>query len=196
MPRLAVVVLVSLMTACGGGSGTGTPAAPSPAPVPAPATPVLQTIAELLSINVDTGPIAVGQSVTVNGGPFANLRFRFGVPSGFETASGSLFLLDREYVGTTLALGPATAGVLASTSRIESGEWVFEPAVTIGGGAKYWFVTTANMRVYMTPDGVRDFYPGGDVYTGNDVLPFRQFRPSPAATIDASFQLRGRAASR
>lgn len=49
------------------------------------------------------------------------------------------------------------------------------------------------MRVYMTPDLGRDFYAGGEVYTGNDVLPFRQFRPSPAATIDASFQLRGSA---
>lgn len=85
--------------------------------------PVLQTIAEFLTINVDTGPIAVGQSVTVTGGAFADLRFRFGVPGGFETAVGALFLLDREHSGTTTGLGPTTAGVLASTSRIESGEW-------------------------------------------------------------------------
>lgn len=184
-------VFVSLTAACGGSSGTGTPAAPSPTPAPMPSAPVLQTIAQFLTFNVDTGPIAVGQSVTVTGGPFANLRFRFGVPSGFETATGSLFLLDREYLGTTTALGVATAGVLATTSRIESGEWVFEPGVTIRSGTKYWFVTTSNMRVYMTPDLGRDFYPGGEAYTGNEVLPFRQFGPTPAATIDASFQLRG-----
>lgn len=196
MRRLAVMVLfVSLTTACGSSSGTGTPASPSPTPALMPPAPVLQTIAEFLTINVDSGPIAVGQSVTVTGGPFANLRFRFGVPSGFETATGSLFLLDREYLGTTTALGAATAGVLASTSRIESGEWIFEPGVTVRGGAKYWFVTTSNMRVYMTPDLGRDFYTGGEVYTGNEVLPFLQFRPTTAATIDASFQLRGSAAS-
>jgi hypothetical protein len=196
--KTAVLIGTSLLAVACGGGDHNTPTAPTPtpaAPAPVPSAPVLQTIAEFLTINVDTGPIAVGQSVTVSGGLFANLRFRFGVPSGFETATGSLFLLDREYLGTTTALGAATAGVLASTSRIENGDWVFEPGVTIRGGTKYWFVTTSNMRVYMSPDVGRDFYTNGEVYSGNDVLPFRQFRPSPAATIDASFQLRGSAAS-
>jgi len=186
--RFVILGLVAnLAPGCGGSDrGSASPAAPTAAP------PVLQTIAELTGIAVDTGPIAVGQSVTAPSGSFANLRFRFLVPNGGEPANGSLFLLNREYLGTPAGLNATTAGVLASTSRLENGEWIFEQGVTLPGGATYWFVTGSRMRVFTTPDGARDFYAGGDVYTtGAENFPFNLFRPSSTARIDALFQLRG-----
>jgi hypothetical protein len=157
----------------------------------------MQIIAELTGIGLNSGPVAVGQSVTVMGGPFTNLRFHFVVPDGGEPANGFLFLLDREYLGTPAALTATTPGVLASTSRLENGEWVFDSAATLTSGATYWFVTGSRMRIFTTLDGARDAYPGGDLYTtGLETFPFNRFLLSPNSRIDALFQLRGSSASR
>lgn len=44
-----------------------------------------------------------------------------------------LFLFHREYLAPPGDMGPGTAGFVASTLRLDDGEWVFDPAI---GGAR------------------------------------------------------------
>jgi hypothetical protein len=149
----------------------------------------LTTIAELTRQGINSGPISAGQSVTVSG-TYDNLRFRFLVPPGGEPANGELFLFNREYLGSQHDMGPGSPGFVASTSRLDDGEWVFDPGVSVTAG-QYWFMAKSPMRIYTTPT-TSDFYPGGDVYTAGLSGPFLRFYvSSPSERIDALFQLRG-----
>jgi hypothetical protein len=87
-------------------------------------------------------------------------------------------------------MGPGSPGFVASTSRLDDGEWVFDPGVSVTAG-QYWFMAKSPMRIYTTPT-TSDFYPGGDVYTAGLSGPFLRFYvSSPSERIDALFQLRG-----
>jgi len=187
--RLAVVGLAAgLAFGCGGSDGGSPGPATAPTPTPEPAVS-LTTIAQLTRQGINTGPITAGQSLTISGA-YDNLRFRFLVPEGGEPANGELFLFNREYLGPPRDMGPGTAGFVASTLRLDDGEWVFDPGVRVADG-QYWFMAKSPMRIYTTPT-TADFYPGGDVYTAGILSPFVRFYVTDISNrIDALFQLRG-----
>lgn len=184
--RIAAAGVLTVIASAWGGCSDPAPVIPAPTPLPR----VIQIITEWASNGINSGPTTVGQSVTVAGGPFDQLRFRFLLPPGGEPANGTLFLLTREYLESQYELGAQTPGVIASTSRIEDGEFAFDPAFRIVAG-KYWFMTNSNMRVYTTP-GNQDLYPGGDAYSAGLSGPFTLFTPTKLTDrSDILFQLRG-----
>lgn len=232
--RLALVVTLVLGTACGSGVTAPSPASTrGSAPVDAPSVPVsaLVTIAESSTIEQQgagqtaTSGNYLGQSITIPGaGSYNNLRFNWdGQTLTSPTApavrgpvaAGDLFILGQEYLGLPGNLGASTAGFLAKAERVDHGQYVFAPSVTLKGGTKYWFYT------YYAPGSVdfrpitgfsEDTYSGGDMYitaelNGFPPLPFRKavasWRvisfgppivyaiPPPGTYIDANFKLMG-----
>ena len=98
-----------------------------------------------------------GEEVVV-GGTYNNLTFNFfsavsatnGAPTT-PTASGTLYLLNQEYLGLASGLstptpGPATPGYVASTSTVSGGVWDFSAAQTVTPGT-YWLYAVNQMSV-------------------------------------------------
>ena len=158
--RLALVATLIFGTACGSGVTAPSPTSTSPppsAPVDAPPVPVsaLVTIAESSTIEQEGAGLTgtsnnyLGQSVTIRGaGSYNNLRFNWDgatstSPTGPFTrgplAVGDLFILTQEYLGLPGNLGASTPGFLAQSQRVEQGQYVFAPSVTLKAGTKYWF---------------------------------------------------------
>lgn len=76
---------------------------------------------------------------TPTGGPWTNITFNwYRVTSGASYAIGTLFLLDREYLGTPQALSSSTSGYLASASGNGS-LYTFSPTLTLQGNTQYYF---------------------------------------------------------
>jgi hypothetical protein len=99
-----------------------------------------------------------GQSFTTPaGGPWHDLTFNFftNVPPTTPTAAGTAFLLIKEYHGSTANLSSAP-GLLAQTSNLVGGQWVFAPGVTVQPNTMYWIYED-------TPISVNS---GGNVITG------------------------------
>jgi len=126
LPCIAAAALLG----CGGKDATG--------PSSGSSAPVIRTIAELLISNpFQAGPARLAQSVTLPaGGAFNNIRFRWIPFPGAPPLEGALYIIDREYLGAVDAVSSAP-GLVARSTRIESGEYVFDPAVTLTGGTKY-----------------------------------------------------------
>ncbi len=232
-----VVLVIALVSAVGcqnkttaptaTGTGGSSPGDPQSVPVAA-----LMTIAESSTLEqvaagqTSTSNNYLGQSVTIPGtSSYNNLRFNWdGYADGSLSApairgplaAGDLFLLTQEYLGFPGNLGTSTPGYLAQSQRIDQGQYVFSPSVTLKGGAKYW------LYGYWQPGTVRGFnpitgfsedtYAGGDMYiapelAGFNPLPFRKalaswrvisfgppivyYKPPPGTYIDANFKLIG-----
>jgi len=226
---ILVIVLASVAVACQ--NKPTDPTAPSAtAYVPAAS---LVTIAESSTVEqVTAGQTAtsnnyLGQSVSVPGGPsYNNIRFNWDgtvrvapLTPGARgpLAVGALFILTQEYLGLPGNLGTSTPGFLAQTSRVEQGQYVFAPSVTLEGGTKYWFYA------YWAPGSAgivspitgfsEDAYGGGDMYIAPELggsfapLPFRKalaswrvisfgppieyYKPPAGTCVDANFRLMG-----
>lgn len=233
-PRLGFVAMLVFATACGSGVTTPSPTPTQESvPVAAPSVPVsaLITIAESSTIEQEgagqtgTSNNYLGQSITIRGaGSYSNLRFNWDgatstSPTGPFTrgpiAVGDLFILTQEYLGLPASLGASAAGFLAQAQRVEQGQYVFQPSVTLKGGTKYWFY------MYYAPGSARfspiagfseDTYSGGDMYVAPELagfspLPFRKaaaswrvisvgpptvyYVPPPGTYVDANFKLMG-----
>jgi len=235
--RARAVLVLALMSvaACHGGAtgptstSTNSPGIESP-PVPLSALTTIQessTVEAVGTGQTGTSNNYLGQSITIPAGAsFNNLRFNWdgntssaptAPPSRGPLAAGDLFLLTQEYVGLPGGLGSTTPGFLARAERIEGGQYVFAPSVTLKGGTKYWFYS------YWTPGTARGFNPitgfsedgylGGDMYIAPELggtfnpLPFRKaqasqrvisfgppivyYTPPPGTFIDANFELIG-----
>ncbi len=145
-------------------------------------------------MGVNTGPVVLEQSVTVTGGSFNNIRFRWQVPTGWEPVTGNLYILTREYLGEMSDIGPSMPGFLARSLRVDAGDYVFDSSVTLRGGTTYWFVTDREVG-FFSSRGDTDVYPGGDVYTAGQVAlggVFRRFYVfNPSDRLDANFKLTG-----
>jgi len=183
-----LIVIASLTLGCG-----EKPTAPTPAPlVPL----VFQTIAELNFSNpVQTGPAVLAQSITLPpGGIFSHIRFRWTPSNGAPPLQGALYIIDREYTGPISAVGTAP-GLVARSTGIDGGEYVFDTAVTLAGGTKYWFAADSSVG-YLSSQVTSDVYPGGDLYfqgslTGGEDSYVRAFINSQNERVDSSFTLRG-----
>ena len=156
----------------------------------------MQTIVDLQIFNpVQTGPARLAQSVTLPvGGAFNNIRFQWTPSPGAPPLSGALYIIDREYLGPLRELSTAP-GLVARSIRIENGEYVFDPAVTLAGGAQYWFGADSDVK-YLSSQRTSDVYPGGDLYfvgslTGGETSYVRAFVDNQSERLDASFSLRG-----
>ncbi len=192
----------------------------------------LVTIAQTATVEVTAGKTGTsnnypGQSVTVPAGPsYNNIRFNWDGSVGLYVngpaprqplAVGTLFILSQEYLGLPGGLSASTPGFVAQSQRIEQGQYVFAPAVTLKGGTKYWFYT------YWAPGSAglvswvggfsEDSYPGGDGYVAPELggslapLAFRKalaswrvislgppiqyYKPPEGTCIDANFKLMG-----
>ena len=144
---------------------------------------------------VQIAPVRLAQSITIPvGGSFNNIRFRWIPAVGAPPITGAVYIIDREYLGPLTALSTAP-GLVARSIQIENGEYVFDAAVTLTGGAKYWFGSDSNVG-YQASQGTSDIYPGGDLYftgslTGGEATYVRAFVFSPGERLDSSFTLSG-----
>jgi hypothetical protein len=232
--RMGLLATLVFGTACGSGvTAPSSTSTPGNAPVGAPSVPVsaLVTIAESSTIEQEgagqtgTSNNYLGQSITLrDAGSYSNLRFNWDgatstSPTGPFTrgpiAVGDLFILAQEYLGLPGNLGASTPGFLAQAQRVEQGQYVFAPSVTLKGGTKYWFY------MYYAPGSARfspiagfseDTYSGGEMYVAPELngfspLPFRKaaaswrvisigpptvyYIPPPGTYVDANFKLMG-----
>lgn len=131
-------------------------------------------------------------------------------------AVGTLFLLTQEYLGLPGNLGTSTPGYLAQSQRIDQGQYVFSPSVTLKAGVKYWFYASWQAGTVGSFNPITGFsedtYGGGEMYvapelTGFTPLPFRRaqaswrvisvgppivyYTPPPGTYVDANFKLLG-----
>jgi len=160
-------------------------------------------------VDVGAGPTGTenypGQSVTVPAGIYANLHFNWYQQTGAPVAFGTVYLLRHEYRGAPEGL-KAAHGLVAASTQVANGEYVFPEALAIAGGHQYWFYGDTIGRYSQSYDV--DVYSGGDGYhTGNSSLPFSKteasghylslyssvFVPAPPGLYtDTNFRLRGR----
>jgi hypothetical protein len=145
-----------------------------------------------------------GQSVTIPAGTYGNLHFNWYSRDGAPVAFGTLYVLTQEYLGVPGGLAVAQ-GLVAASSQVANGEYMFPEALAITGGRRYWFYGDT-MGNYCTSFDI-DTYSGGDSYnTGYFANPFSKthasgrytsfnppvFVPAPAGLyVDANFRLRG-----
>jgi hypothetical protein len=178
--------------------------------------PVVTVVSVTESVNVTGGGTGTwnhaGQSVTIPGtGAYGAVRFSWYTFHGAATAFGTLFVLDREYLGLPGDLGPSTPGYVGQADAViegnpgplddVKGEYVFPAEMTLKGGSKYWFYTNKMGSFCGSFD--TDIYTGGDMYvSGYYLVPFRKapasgrmtgpntYVPPPAGVyVDANFRL-------
>jgi hypothetical protein len=138
------------------------------------------------------GTFALGQSFTTPaGGPWNNLTFNWfdtggapnsGVPN--PIATGTLFLLNQQYLGTPGALSAATPGYIAQSQNIALGMYLFSGNVIAQPNTTYFAYTNQTVP---NNSGDGDVIAGsayGDIGTGGTytLLP---------GNIDARFRLQG-----
>jgi hypothetical protein len=117
---------------------------------------------------VDSGTTVPGQSVTTPlGGPWDAITFNFFTNPTTPTASGTLFLLSKEYLGTPAALSSATSGFVAQSQSISGGKYIFDPGVTLQPNTQYFLYANAS---FLNSGGTHALYPGGNLYFANSGL--------------------------
>jgi hypothetical protein len=137
------------------------------------------------------GNFALGQSlVTPAGGPWNNLTFNWfdtggtpnpGVPN--PIATGTLFLLSQEYLGTPAALSAASAGYIAQSQSIAGGMYLFNANVVIQPNTMYFFYTNQTV-----PNNSGD----GNLITGSAYSSTGGIYTILPNGADARFRLQGR----
>jgi hypothetical protein len=201
--RLGVMfALIGMAAACGGKMDT--PTSPSGS---APAGALVALADVTLGLDVTSGQIGTfnyaGQSATAPAGTFDHVTFQFYTFQKTPAAFGTLYLLDREFLGLPTDLSPAMPGFIARSESNTGGVYVFAPEVTLEGGKQYWFYTDTQGSFASSFD--TDLYSGGDLYvTGINSFPFHKasasgrmvgntYVPPPAGVfLDANFKLQGR----
>lgn len=196
-----LLIAVPFITACGGNMEAPTaPGAPKPGTIVA-------LVNVTLGLDVTSGQTGTfnyaGQSVTAPAGRFDNLTFQFYTFQKAPAAFGTLYLLDREFLGLPTDLSASTPGFIAKSDSNPAGVYHFAPAVAIDGGKRYWFYTDTQGSFASSFD--TDIYSGGDLYvTGIKSSPFRKAQASgrmvggtfvpapPGVFVDANFKLQGR----
>jgi hypothetical protein len=168
------------------------------APTSGSAPPSL-TLAEVTAGTTATSNNYVGQSVIIPGrGAFNRIRFNWFHRGTDPIAFGTLYVLDREFLGTPGDLSASTPGFVARSGAVGEGQYIFHPGVVLKAGQQYWFYTDARGDfMFSFSDNT---YAGGDMYiTGMPNLPFRKAAasgypapPPPGAYTDANFRLDAR----
>lgn len=147
-------------------------------------------------------PPVLRQSFTIKQGPFNSLRFswqRSGVQgTPVPVATGRVFLLDREYPSRITDLSPSVASFIAVSEPAANDEYVFDSAIVVQPGTRYWFYTNdQTTSLLLTSDGHQDLYADGDMYVpGGDRFVVFYWLGRDTDRVDANFVLRGRATSR
>jgi hypothetical protein len=97
-------------------------------------------IAQGLAGTETASPGFIGQSlVTPAGGPWHNIAINFtDGPATMPNATGTVFLLNQEYLGMPASLGSSTQGVLAASTGRVAGQYAFAPGFTVQPNATYW----------------------------------------------------------
>jgi hypothetical protein len=193
---LLLSTFLALIAGCGGSNE-------SPGSSPTPPSPPIETIAEFTVGRVQAGgglpPLVLGQSVIVlRQGSFNSLRFqwqRFGAGGAIMgSATGRVFLLNREYLGPVRDLSSSVDGFVAVSTSIVDDEYVFENAIAVQPGVKYWFYSNDQGHTLLASDGNQDLYTSGEMYVASVGDRFAVFYPFGRGTerVDANFILRGR----
>jgi hypothetical protein len=108
---------------------------------------------------------------TPAGGPWNTLTFNFFSDSAATTAeaTGILYLLNLEYLGTPSDLSSSTPGFIGSTAA-SGGLWTFNPSLSVSAGTEYWvYVDTAQPTIY---GGVAAVANQGPYYTDSSADPY------------------------
>ncbi|MBP3956776.1 hypothetical protein J8F10_16000 [Gemmata sp. G18] len=133
---------------------------------------------------------AIGQSFTTStGGPWDQITFNFFAPGGATTpvASGTLYLLDKEYFGKPVDLSASTPGFLATGAATAAGVYVFDSGVTLQAQTQYFVYTSAafgsSIAVRLPGD-----YDGGKEYTTS---PNSNYSAIFGGQVDALFRVQG-----
>jgi hypothetical protein len=225
---LVLALVLASVTAC-----QSKPTEPTPSGatsyVPASALVTIaesSTLEQVTSGQTGTSNNYLGQSATITGTlTYNNIRFNWDgsvraqpsdqVPRG-PMAAGWLFLLTQEYLGLPGDLGPGTPGFVAESQRIEQGQYVFAPSVTLKGGTKYWFYAYWPPGTAGTVSPITGFsedaYLGGDMYIAPELVglsvqafrkaaaswrvismgpPVEYYKPPAGTCVDANFKLMG-----
>lgn len=140
----------------------------------------------------------IGQSFTVPGSGAINFaRFNFYNSLARPIAPGTLYVLNREYLGAPQDLSPTTPGFMARSQSSVDGEYQFAADVTLTAGMLYW----AYLPDRLQPVGgfQASTYDGGDAYVANFAT--QNFRKVSASAIgggvvpdeftDWNFRLKG-----
>lgn len=213
-PLACALFLASLAVAGSGCAQNGATTDPSSPTSPSGSLVTLVNVTD--SINVTGGGTGTwnyaGQSVTIPGsGSFAGVRFNWYTFHGTPTAFGTLYVLDRDFLGLPDDLGPSTPGYVGHAAAViegnpgvlddVKGEYVFPAGMTLRAGTRYWFYTSKQGNLVTSFD--TDIYAGGDAYlAGYYAVPFRKapasgrmtgpgvYVPPPAGVfVDANFRL-------
>lgn len=166
----------------------------------------LQTLVDVTTgLDVTSGTTGTfnwaGQSFVVPGsGIFAAPRFNFYSFQKAPAAFGSLYLLEREYLGLPGGLGSTTPGFIARSAPGANGVYEFASDVRLTAGRRYWVYTDTQGSFAGSFD--QDIYEAGDLYvSGFPTQPFRKapasgrmvngtYVPPPAGVyVDANFKL-------
>jgi hypothetical protein len=193
----------------------------------APRASQAQVIAEQTAGSSDGSNIGIyfGQSITTaTGGPYTNITFNFfdNVFLGFTPiirdangnfvsgdqpiyadvplARGSLFILDREYLGTIGNLNASTPGFVAQSQSATNDIYSFDPLKILQGGTQYFLYSNGDMREAADPRArSTPRYAGGNIYAGGQAYSYSpQFFGAGAQntfearpTVDLNFRLSG-----
>jgi hypothetical protein len=198
---MAIGVVALLLNGCSS-SSPSTPSGPnqSGSLETIAAAEVSDAIVDVTAGSVGTWNHA-GQSVDVPVGSYSSIRFNWYHRNKTPSAFGKVYLLTQQFLDLPGNL-PNAAGLVASSTTIESDEYVFPATVTLTGPRTYWFYTDA-MGDFANSFDI-DTYPGGLSYvTGVASQPFRLLTasgrmvngvyvpPPPGVYVDSNFRLRG-----
>lgn len=145
-----------------------------------------ETILENSPGGLTTGK-SIGQSLTTPaGGPWNNVEFGWLNTVGSLVASGNLFLLNQEYLGTPESLSNSTTGFIAESQNTTGGQFFFAASVVMQPNTQYFLYTDqAQPNLSSTPNNSS---VGGEGYTalfGNSSFNTGTF------VFDHSFRLEG-----
>lgn len=86
---------------------------------------------------------------------------------------------------------------MAVTATVVNDEYLFDTAVTLQTGTKYWFYTNDQTSSFLlSSDHRQDLYPDGDLYERVGPNNFWGISTTLGQRLDANFVLRGRPVSR
>ena len=114
--------------------------------------------------------------------------------NGRPSATGRVYLLDREYLGPVAGLSPSTVGVIGVSAPGGNGEYVFDSAIVLQPNTKYWFYSNDQTEERLLISMDRELYPDGNMYVKGVAERFMVFDLSGRGDehADANFVLRGR----
>jgi hypothetical protein len=122
-----------------------------------------------------------GQSFTTPvGGPINNIEFSFymDLPPVTLTAGGTAFLLNEAFAGAPSALSLAAPGLIAESTGITAGAFIFAPSVTLQSNTKYFLYENAVLTA-----------SGGNAITGGEA--YFSLDPNTAFTTSKTLDLTG-----